>query len=106
MILNPNKTNALVGSRSRTVNPPHGDLVLSWVSICASPNLDILGVKFESKLTFEDHVRGIVSHVSQRIDILRLVKRLFMDTSVLLRCYYAFVLRNLENYSPVLGVFY
>ena len=47
MILNPNKTKALVVSRSRTVSPPHGDLVLSGVSIRASTNLDILGVKFE-----------------------------------------------------------
>ena len=30
MILNPNKTKALVVSRSRTVNPPHGKLVF-WV---------------------------------------------------------------------------
>ena len=36
MILNPNKTKALVVSRSRTVNPPHGDLVFSGVSICTS----------------------------------------------------------------------
>ena len=48
-------------SKSRTVNPPHGDLVWSGVSIFASANLDILGVKFDSRLTFEDHVRGIVS---------------------------------------------
>ena len=87
MILNANKTKALVVSRSRTVNPPYGDLVLSGVCICASPNLDILGVKFDSRLKFEDHVRGIVSSVSQRIGILRLVKRVFVDTSVLLRCY-------------------
>ena len=32
-ILNPDKTKALVVSRSMTVNPPHGDLVLSGVSI-------------------------------------------------------------------------
>ena len=44
MILNPNNTKASVVSRSRTVNLPHGDLGLSLVSICASPNLDILGV--------------------------------------------------------------
>ena len=43
------------------LNHPHGDLVLSVVSICASPNVDIFGVKFDSRLTFEDHVRGIVS---------------------------------------------
>ena len=65
LILNPNKTKALMVSRSRTVNPPHGDLVLSGVFISPSPNLDILSVKFDSRLTFEDHVRGIVSRVFQ-----------------------------------------
>ena len=65
MILNPNKTKALVVSRSRTGNPPSGNLVKSGVSICASPNLDILGVKFHSRLTFEDHVRGIVFCLSK-----------------------------------------
>ena len=56
MIPSPYKTKALVVSRSKTVNPPHGDLVLSGVQIWASPNLDILGVKFDNRLTFEDHV--------------------------------------------------
>ena len=83
--------------------PPHGDLVLCGVSIRASPDLDILGMKFDSKLTFEDHVPGIVSRVSHRIGILRLVKRIFMDTSVLLRCYFSFVLPMLEYCSPVWG---
>ena len=41
-------------------------------------------MKFDSKLTIEDHVRGIVSHVSQRIGILRLVKRIFVNTSALI----------------------
>ena len=81
LILNPNKSRALIVYRSRTANLPHGDLVLSGISIRASTNLDILDVKFESKLTFEDHVRVIVSRVSQRIGILRLVKRIFVDTS-------------------------
>ena len=104
MTLNPNKTKALVVSRSRTVNPLHGDLVLSGVSICANPNLDILGVQFDRWLTFEDHVRGgIVPRVSQRIGILRLVKRVFVDTSVLLRCYCAFGLPILEYCSLVWG---
>ena len=103
MILNLNKIKALVVSRSRTMSHPHGDLVLSGVSIRASPNLDILGVKFDSKLTFEDYVRGIISRVSQIICILRLVKRIFVGTSVLLRCYFAFVLPILEHSSPVYG---
>ena len=90
-------------SRSKTVNPPHCDLVLSGVSICTSPSHDILGVKFDSRITLDDHVRSIVSHVSQRIGILKLVKRDFEDTSELLRCYYAFVLPILEYCSPVWG---
>ena len=52
------------------------------------PNLDILGLKFDSKLTFEDHVRDIVSRVSQIIGILRLVKRIFVHTS----CYFVAIL--------------
>ena len=49
--------------------------MLSGVPIRARPNLNILGVKFDTMLTFENHVRGIVSRVSQRIGVLRLVKR-------------------------------
>ena len=103
MILNPNKTKDLVVSRSMIVNPSDGDLVLSGVSIRASPNLDFHGVKLDSKLSFEGHGRGIVCHVSQRIAILRLVKRIFVDTSVLLRCYLEFVLPILEYCYPVWG---
>ena len=64
MVLNANKIKALVVSLSRTVNPPRGNLVLSEVSIRGSPKFDIFGLKFDSKLTFKDHVCGIVSHVS------------------------------------------
>ena len=42
--------------------------------------------------------------VSQKIGILRLVKHVFVDTSVFLRCYYAFVLPILEYCSPVWGL--
>ena len=59
--------------------------------------------KCDSKLTFEDHVRGIVSRVSHRNFILRLVKRIFVDRSVLLRCYFVFVLLIVEFCSPVWG---
>ena len=103
MTLNNNKTMVLVVSISRTVSSPHGDLVLSGVSIRACPNIDILGVVFDSKLTFEDHVRGIVSRFSQRIGILRLVKLIFVYTAVLLRCYFAFILQILEYCSRVWG---
>ena len=76
-------------------------MVLSGVSIRANPNLDILGVKFDNKFTFKDHVCDVVCRVSLRIVVLRLVKRIFVDTSVLLCCYFAFVLIILEYSSPV-----
>ena len=97
MILNRNKIKALVVSRSRTVNTPHGDLDLSGISIWANQNVDILVVKFDSRLTFEDHA------CSQRIGILTLVKRVFVDTSVLPLRDYPFVLPILEYCSPVWG---
>ena len=84
-----------------SLGKPHGDLILSGVSIGASPNHNILGMKFDSRPTFEDHVRGIVSRISQRICILRLVDFVFVDTSVLFRCYCAFGLPILEYCSPV-----
>ena len=83
------------------MSSPNGHSVLSGVSIRGSPNLDILGVKFDSTLTFEDNVRGIVSRVSQRIGVLGLVKCIFVDTTLLLHCYFAFVLPILEDCSPV-----
>ena len=49
------------------MNPPHGDLVLSGVSNWASPNLDIIGVKFDTRFTFEDHVRGIQLEATERV---------------------------------------
>ena len=52
------------------------------VSICDTPNFDFLGIKFDSKLVFEDHVCGIVSHISQQIVFLRLVKCAFVDSCV------------------------
>ena len=83
-MLNPSKSISLVV-----------DLVLSAVFIRASLNLVIFGVKFDSKLIFEDHMRGIVSRVSEKNCILKLVQLVFVDTFKLC-CYYAFVFQNYE----------
>ena len=61
--------------------------------------LDILAVKFDSKLTSKDQVRGIVSRVSPRISILRLVKCVF----VTLLCYFVATMYLLsQSWSIVL----
>ena len=70
-----------------TVKPHHSNFVMTGASICTSPKIDIIGVKFNSKLTFEDHVHGIVSHILERIYISSLLNCVLVDTSVLLRCY-------------------
>ena len=114
MILNPFKTMALVFSRSRTVDPPHGGfgrkiclgecVWFPFELVLTSTFLHLMKI-FDNRLTFEDHVRPWYRlRVSQRIGILRLVKRVFMDTFVLLRCYYAFILPILEYCSPVWGL--
>ena len=100
-------TGAIYGilTKLRTVSPgPWAQDCQSVVCICSCPNLDILGVKFDSRLTFEGHMRGIVSRVSQIISILRLVKSVFVDSSVLLRWYYALVQPIFEYCSPVWGL--
>ena len=56
------------------MNPSDCDLVLSLFPF-APPNLDILGMKFDSELTFDARVSSIVSRFSQRINILKLLKR-------------------------------
>ena len=83
------------------MNSLNSDLELSGVFICTSPNLDTLTVKFDSKLPFEDHVRGILNRVSQRIGIFNWVKLILVDNSLLLRCYYVFMLPIPDNCSRV-----
>ena len=48
------------------------------------------------RFTFEDYGRGIVFRASQRICVLRLVKRVFVDISVLLRYYFELVLSTFK----------
>ena len=51
-------------SRSFTAHPPHGDLVMGGQVVVECPYVEILGVRFDPKMTFELHVRSLVSRVS------------------------------------------
>ena len=53
MRLNPNKTQSMIVSRSRTVFSPHPDLLVGSTSLNSCEFLKILGVTFDSKFTFE-----------------------------------------------------
>ena len=65
-------------------------------------DLVILGVTFDSKMTFEKQFRSVSRAASQRLGILRKSWRVFHDRSLLGRCVSGFVLPVLEYCSAVL----
>ena len=66
-----------------------------------NPILVILGVTFDSKMTFEKHLRSVSSAASQRLGILRKSWRVFHDRSLLGRYIRGFFLPVLEYCSAV-----
>ena len=66
-----------------------------------SDDLDILGVTFDCKLTFDKHLRSVSSAASQRIGILRKSWRVFHNKLLIWRCFGDFVLPVLEYCSAV-----
>lgn len=101
MLMNPLKTKSLVVSRSRTVAPRFGDIVLDGAGVEVSDDLVILGVRFDSKLTFESHIRDVVASSSRSLGIMRRAAKIFDSTDVLVSCFRSFVLSRLEYCAPV-----
>ena len=66
-----------------------------------SDDLVILGVTFDSTMTFEKHLRSVSRAASQRLGILRKSWPVFHDRSLLGRCFRGFVLPVLEYCSAV-----
>ena len=64
-------------------------------------DLVILEVAFDSKMTFEKHLRSVSRDASQRLAILRKSWRVFHDRSILGLCFRGFVLPVLEYCSTV-----
>ena len=61
----------------------------------------VLGVTFDSKMTFENHLGSVSRAASQRLGILRKSCRVFHDRSLLGRCFRGFVLPVSEYCSTV-----
>ena len=61
-----------------------------------SVELDILGVTFDFRLTFENHLRSVSRAASRRLGILRKSCRVFHDRLLIERCFRGFVLPILE----------
>ena len=101
MKLNSGKTKTMIVSRSRTMHPQSPTLTIGGTVLKESDDLVILGVIFESKMTFEKHLRSVFRAVSQRLGILKKSWRVFHDRSLLETCFRGFVLSVLEYCSAV-----
>ena len=109
MKLNASKTKTMIVSRSRTMHPQSPPSIIGGTVLKESEDLVILGVIFDSKMTFEKHLRSVTRAASQRLGILRKFWRGFLDRSLLGRCIVGFVLPVLEYgtfCSVVLGCRY
>jgi hypothetical protein len=80
--LNPAKTKILTISQPRTHLTHHGDLRLGG-SVDVSQSLFVLGVTLDTKLTFEAHIRKVVSSFSMALGIMRKAGKIFPTPDVL-----------------------
>ena len=59
MKLNANKTKTMIVSTSRTMQPRSPPLIIGGTVLKESDDLVILGVTFDSKMTFEKDLRSV-----------------------------------------------
>ena len=71
MKMNPNKTQSMIVSRSRTLEPQHPDLFIDNVPLTTSDAFKILAVTFQSKFAFESHLHSVSSVIAQKLGLLR-----------------------------------
>ena len=76
-------------------------LIIAGTVLKESVDLVILGVTFDSKMTFEKHLRLVTIAASQTVDILSKSYQVFHDRLRLGRCFRRFVLPVLEYCSAV-----
>ena len=86
MKLNASKTKTLIVSRSRTMNPQSPAVTIGGIVLKESDDLAILRVTFDSKITFEKHLRSVSRAASQRLGILRNSWQVFHNRLLLGRC--------------------
>ena len=72
MKLNAGKTKTMIVARARTMHPKSPPLTIGETMQNGSDDLVILGVPFDSKMTFEKHLHSVSRASSQRLGILRM----------------------------------
>ena len=77
--LHASKTKTMIVSKSRTMHPQSPSLTIGRAMLKGSDDNYILGVTFDSKMTFDRHLRSVSRAASQRHFILRNSSRVFHD---------------------------
>ena len=90
MKLNGSKTKTMIVSISSTMHPQSPTLTIGGTVLKESDDLVILGATFDSKMTFEKHLRSVSRADSQRLGILRRSWQVFHDRLLLGRCFRGF----------------
>ena len=99
MKLNASKTKTMIVSSSLTMHPQSHPLTIGGTVLKESDDLVILRVTFDSKMTFEKHLRSVSRVASQRLGVLRKSWLAFHDRSLLGRCFRGFVLPVYTEYT-------
>ena len=101
MKLNASKTKTMIVSQSRTMHPHSPPLTIGGTVLKESDDLVILGVTFNSKMTFEKHLRSVSRAASQRLGILKnpgkcsMIDRFLGDAFGVLSCqFWSIVLQS------------
>ena len=71
MKLNDSKTKTMIVSRSHTMDPQSPASTISGTVMKGSDDLVILGVTYDSMMTFQNHLRLVSRAASQRLGIFR-----------------------------------
>ena len=100
MKLNASKTKTMIVLRSRTMHPQSPPLTIDGTVLKESDNLDILGVTFDFKLTFEKHhpLRSPGEYLRSPGELtFEKSWRVFHDRLLIGRCFWGFVLTVLNT---------
>ena len=85
--MNASKAKTMIASKSSTMYPQSASLTVGGTVLKESVDLDVLGVTFNYKTTFEKHLRTVSRAASRRLGILKKSWRVFHDRSLLGRCF-------------------
>ena len=77
--MNPNKTQSMIVSKSRTLQPQHPDLFIDNVPLATSDSFKILGITFDSKFTSESHLHSVSSVIAEKLGLLRKLYKISGD---------------------------